>query len=186
MGCPAIVAILLVCWAGAARADGETEQALSVDVGYAMFSTVGTAKSGMEPPTLTPDWGVGLGVAYERAVGTDLALRAEGAVSVFRGGVQDPKKQSATSFAALADAGLAFRFDVLKYVPYAFGGVGAVYADGGPLGGDASFVLVVGGGLDVLVTRDKSWGIAGRLASFGGDITVFTVGLRGTTRWGFF
>jgi hypothetical protein len=187
MGCPAIVAILLVGWAGLARADGETEQAVSVDLGWSMFSTVGKAKSGMEPPTLTPDWGAGLGLAYERAVGTDLSLRAEAAGSLFRGGIQDPKKQSETSYALLADAGIAFRFDVLKYVPYAYGGLGAVLAWGGPIArDDASFVVVVGGGLDILTTRAKSWGIEGRFASFGGDITILTLGVRGTTRWGWF
>ena len=50
----------------------------------------------------------------------------------------------------------------------------------------ADFVLCIGGGLDILESRSRSWGLEGRLASFGGDITLFTVGLRGTIRWGYF
>jgi hypothetical protein len=96
------------------------------------------------------------------------------------------KGQSNLSFAGLADAGITFRFDVLKYVPYAFGGVGGVFSGGGPIDNGADFVLCVGGGLDVLQSRSRSWGVEGRLASFGGDITLFTVGLRGTIRWGYF
>jgi hypothetical protein len=44
----------------------------------------------------------------------------------------------------------------------------------------------VGGGLDVLAGRDRSWGIEGRLASFGGDVTIFSIGVRGSVRWGYF
>jgi len=47
-------------------------------------------------------------------------------------------------------------------------------------------VLALGGGLDVLASREKSWGVEARLASFGGDVTIFTVGLRATKRWGYF
>jgi hypothetical protein len=36
------------------------------------------------------------------------------------------------------------------------------------------------------VSRSRSYGIEGRLASFGGDVTIFTFGLRGTVRWGYF
>jgi hypothetical protein len=78
------------------------------------------------------------------------------------------------------------RFDVLKYVPYAFGGIGGLMTTGGPIRDNTAFVLAVGGGLDVLMSRDYSWGIEGRLASFGGDVTVFTIGLRATRRWGYF
>jgi hypothetical protein len=74
----------------------------------------------------------------------------------------------------------------LKYVPYAFGGVGGVATTGGPIDRGVNFVLVVGGGLDWLTSRSRSYGIEGRLASFGGDVTVFTLGVRGTLRWGYF
>lgn len=179
-----IVVVVAGLALGAADARADDEQAVSLGLGWATFSTVGTASGNMAPPTLSPDVGGALALTYERAIGTDLALRGEAAGGVFYGGAQ--KKQSATSFTALADVGIAVRFDVLKYVPYAFGGVGAVAAGGGPIATDVAPVLVIGGGLDVLASRARSWGIEGRLASFGGDITVFTLGVRGTVRWGFF
>lgn len=136
------------------------------------------------PPTLSPDVGGALAVSYEHSVSTDISLRAELAGGVFSGG--GTEMQSGTSYALLGDAGVAFRFDVLKYVPYAFGGLGAVAAGGGPIDRRTDFVLVVGGGLDWLQSRERSVGLEARVASFGGDITVVTVGIRGTVRWGFF
>jgi hypothetical protein len=138
----------------------------------------------MAPPTISPDVGGALGVSYEHAIGTDIALRGELAGGLFYGGAG--KNQSNTSYAGLGDVGVTFRFDVLKYVPYAFGGVGAIASGGGPIDKGADFVLCIGGGLDFLESRERSWGFEGRLASFGGDITLFTLGVRGTIRWGYF
>lgn len=165
-----------------ARAEGE--RALSVGVGWATFSVPGTPEGNMEPPAVSPDIGGSLAVIYEHAIGSDISLRGELAGGVFYGGHEE--EQSAMSYAALADAGVVFRFDVLKYVPYAFGGLGVVVTTGGPIASHTDLVLVIGGGLDVLVDREKSWGIEGRLAAFGGDVTLFTLGVRGTTRWGYF
>src|SRR5262249_41364105 len=69
-------------------------------------------------------------------------------------------------------------------VPYLFGGLGGVVSGGGPIDRGADFVLVVGGGVDWLVSRERSLGLEARIASFGGDITVGTCGVRGTVRWG--
>jgi hypothetical protein len=173
---------ILLAWASPAYAEGE--RALSVGLGWATFSVPGEAEDGMEPLSITPDVGGALGLSYEHAFGSDFSLRGELAGGAFYGG--NTAMQSAGSYAALADAGVTFRFDVLKYVPYAFGGVGAVVTTGGPIASDAAFVLAIGGGLDVLVDRSKSWGVEARFASFGGDISIFTLGLRGTTRWGYF
>jgi hypothetical protein len=170
--------------APAARA--ESEQAVSVGLGWATFSTVGEAMDDMEPPALSPTIGGNLAVSYERMIGTDVALRAELVGGLFYGGTQEKQMQSQTSNALLADAGAALRFDVLKYVPYAFVGIGAVTSGGGPIERGTDLVLVVGGGLDWLQSRARSYGLEARLASFGGDVTVVTVGLRGTVRWGYF
>jgi len=167
-----------------AVAQAENDRAISAGVGWATFSTPGERMGNMEPPELTPDVGGAVTVTFERAIGSDFALRAELAGGVFYGGIQDPKTQSNTSYAGLVDVGGVVRFDVLKYVPYAFGGIGAVASTGGPIGSDLDMVLVIGGGLDVLASRTRSWGIEGKLASFGGDITVFTLGVRATHRWG--
>lgn len=133
---------------------------------------------------MTPDVGGALAGMYEHSISSDFSLRGELAGGLFYGG-QDMDK-SAMSYAGLADVGVVFRFDVLKYVPYAFGGVGGVMTTGGPIGSNTNIVLAIGGGLDVLASRSKSWGIEARLAAFGGDVTIFTLGLRATTRWGYF
>jgi hypothetical protein len=164
-----------------AHADGD--QALSASVGWATFSTTGKPIGRQAAPSLSPDVGGTLSAAYEQAFSTDLGVRGEIAGGVFYGGEQ--AQESKTSYALLADAGVVFRFDVLKYVPYAFAGVGGVAETGGPLDRGLDFVLVIGGGVDWLQSRERSFGLEARVASFGGDITVLTVGLRGTMRWGF-
>jgi hypothetical protein len=179
----ALLAITAVC---VPAAWAENERALSVGVSWATFSTQGTqmGSGSMQPPAVSPDVGGALSVIYEHAIGSDIALRGEVSGGVFYGG--NDNTQSSVSYAAIGDAGAVFRFDVLKYVPYAFGGIGGMVTERGPIDRGAQLVLTIGGGLDVLVSRSRSWGIEGRLASFGGDVTVFTLGVRGTTRWGYF
>jgi hypothetical protein len=163
-------------------AHGEGERALSVSLGWATFSALGKPMGKQAPPTLSPDIGGALAVSYEYAISTELALRGELAGGAFYGGSQ--AMQSQTSYASLGDAGAVFRFDVLKIVPYLFAGVGGVVAGGGPIDRGADFVLVVGGGVDWLTSRERSLGLEARLASFSGDITLVTFGVRGTLRWG--
>jgi hypothetical protein len=188
------LAVVLIALVGTTVA-AENERAVSVGVGWATFSVPGKPVGQMVPPALSPDVGGALSVTYEHAIGTDLMLRGSLTGGVFYGGQQD--KQTATSYAGLGDVGVVVRFDVLKYVPYGFAGVGVVAFGGGPIdrtmGPDPDFVrdqldfvLSVGGGVDVLSSRARSYGIEARLASFGGDIAVFTLGIRGTTRWGYF
>ncbi len=177
-----VLGVVLGAHPRAAHADNE--RALSASLAWATFSVPGEATGNMEPPQITPDIGGALAVSYEHALGSEVSLRFELAGGLFHGGGEEDQPQ--TSYLGLADAGAVYRFDVLKYVPYVFGGVGAVARGGGPLEGGVDFVLVVGGGLDVLVSRAWSYGIEARLASFGGDVTVFTLGIRGTHRWGYF
>lgn len=177
------IALALLVWF-AAPAAAENEQALSLGLGYASFSAPGEAKMNMAPPSVSPDWGTGLFASYERMIGSDLGLRAELAGNLFRGGNSD--KQTATSNAVLGDVGLVFRFDVLKYVPYAFAGVGGVWSTGGPIDRGVDYVVVIGGGIDWLRSRSSSYGLEIRMGSFAGDVTIATIGLRGTRRWGFF
>lgn len=174
----AIVAAL----GGTASADGD--RAVSASLGWATFSAPGEAMGNQAPPSLSPDIGGVLAVTYEHSISTDFSLRAELAGGVFYGGAM--AMQTGTSYALLGDAGVAYRFDVLKFVPYAFGGLGAVATGGGPLDAGADLVLVVGGGLDWLRSRERSVGLEARVASFVGDLTVVTFGVRGTVRWGFF
>lgn len=181
---PALPVLLLVLASAVPRAHAENERALSIGLGWATFSVPGEASGNMAPPSITPDVGGALALTYEHAIGSDVGLRGELAGGVFYGGNTDD--QGAMSYLGLADVGVVYRFDVLKYVPYAFGGVGVVGTTGGPIAGDLDFVLAIGGGLDVLMSRARSYGFEARLASFGGDVTVFTLGVRGTARWGYF
>ncbi|HEY4183201.1 MAG TPA: hypothetical protein VGM90_40535 [Kofleriaceae bacterium] len=182
MRCALLASALVAALGGVSWA--ENERALSLEVNYATFDAPGVAMMNMPPPTLTPDFGFAAGGVYEQMIGSDVGLRGEVVLDLFRGG--NTAKQSATSYAALADVGFTFRFDVLKYVPYACAGVGGVISTGGPIDGKSDFVVVLGGGLDILSSRERSWGIEGRLASFAGDVTLVTFGIRGTVRWGFF
>src|SRR5690606_14352612 len=119
-----IAASLLAC--GVAHA--ENERALSVGLGWATFSIPGEAAGNREPGSVTPDVGGALAVTYEHAIGSDLALRGELVGGLFYGGGDDD--QSDLAYVGLADVGVVYRFDVLKYVPYAFGGLGAVVSGG--------------------------------------------------------
>ena len=175
-------ALPIVFFATSAAAD--SEQAASVGLGFATFSIPVPAMGNMEATSLSPTIGGTFAASYERAIGTDFALRAEFAAGMFYGG--NSEDQSSRSYALLGDVGASYRFDVFRHVPYAFAGLGAVTAGGGPIANGTDFVLVVGGGLDYLLSRKRSIGGELRLATFGGDITVFTACVRGTIRWGFF
>ncbi len=175
---------LLILLAIATPAAAENEQGLAVGLGFASFSAPGEAEMNMAPPSVSPDWGTGLFANYERMIGSDLGLRVDAGGSFYRGG--NSEMQSASSFTALGDAGLVFRFDVLHIVPYAFAGLGAVYSTGGPIDRGIDYALVVGGGFDWLQSRERAYGVELRLGSFAGDVTVVTVGFRATKRWGFF
>ena len=172
--------LVVVALGGTAHAEGE--RALSVGLGWATFSALGKPMGRQAPPTLSPDIGGMLAVSYEYSVSSDVSLRGELTGGMFHGGGQPMQGQ--TSYASLGDAGAVFRFDVLKVVPYLFGGLGGVVSGGGPLERGTNFVLVVGGGVDWLYDRERSLGLEARIASFGGDITIATFGVRGTLRWG--
>jgi hypothetical protein len=154
-----------------ARAD---ESAISGAVGWAGFTLPGE-----DDMDVSSFLGGQLAFEYEHAFGEALSVRVEAAGAVFH-------HEDGTGWLALGDAGLVYRFDVLKYVPYVFGGVGVVTVGGGPLPSTTDPVLVLGGGVDVLKSREWSWGGEVRLASFAGDVTTISVGVRITRRWGFF
>lgn len=159
----------------AARAD----RALSAGAGWASYSALGPPPMpNRAAPTVTGELGAHLELSYEHGISPEVSLRGElaGAAFLDEGG----------AYLALADVGVVYRFDVVKYVPYGFAGLGGVASTGEPIDSALDVVVVLGGGLDILSSRTRSWGIEGRLASFAGETTVFTLGLRGTVRWGFF
>jgi hypothetical protein len=164
--------ILLPVAAPYARA-GDGESALSPSVGYATYSTLD--KMGQ---SVSPTIGGAAGATYERGVSEALSWRVSAIGGGFTGG--------GTTWAAWGAAGLVYRFDVLKYVPYVEVSGGAILLGGGPLPTGVHPLLELGGGVDWLRSRDRSWGIEARLGSFANDTTVFTVGIRSTWRWGYF
>jgi hypothetical protein len=176
----------VIALASPAAAEGERSLSLSLD--FDTFSTPGKKVGSQAPPDVTPDAGGGLTLSYERALGTDLSFRGELAGALYHGGNNPAQMQSALSYAALADVGLVYRFDILKWVPYALVGVGGVISGGGPIdqhGAGDELVVVIGGGLDYLVSRDRSYGFEVKFASFAGDISLTTISFRASTRWGF-
>lgn len=176
--------VLLALLATASPAVADSEQALSLGLGFASFSAPGEPAMNMAPTTTSPDWGSGLFASYERMIGTDVGFRIDAAGALFRGG--NTEMQTTTSRAFLGDAGLVFRFDVLHVVPYAFAGLGVVHSTGGPIDRGVDYLVQIGGGVDWLRSRKRSYGLEVRLASFADDVTFFTIGIRGTQRWGFF
>lgn len=171
---------------------GEGESALSVGAGYASYLI-----PGLDEETTASTVGGYVAVEYERTFGEAWSVRADAAAGGFAG--------NGSSWMGLVDGGVVYRFDVLKYVPYAFATLGVLATGGGPLAGDLNDdgerdcdpglsgcagglepMLAIGGGVDVLRSRESSWGIELRASSLASDTTLLTVGARYTRRWGFF
>lgn len=164
----ATLAAVLTLWAAlssAQAADGENT--LSLSLGYATYALADRAPSG----------GV-LGLDFERGFSDALAWRVSGGVGTYLGDLR--------THSGHLTLGLTYLFDVLKYVPYANVGVGAIAIGGGELDTDLSALLELGVGLDVLHSRSFSYGIQMRFESFLEQTAFFTVGARASWRWGFF
>jgi len=166
-------AIAVLCVLGSVAYAGEGESALSPSLGYATYATLD--KDGKPA---SPDAGAMIGATYERGISEALSWRVSAVGGGFVGG--------GTTWAAWGAAGIVYRFDVLKYVPYVEVSGGAVLLGGGPLASGVDPLLELGGGLDWLQDRDRSFGVEIRLGSFAGDTTIFTAGVRTTWRWGYF
>ncbi len=158
---------------GAATA-GEGERAVSVAAGYATYATPDDEMMS----TLTPTAGATASVGYERALGDEVSWRADLHVAGYLGG--------GAAGTALGTVGLVYRIDVLKYVPYVDVGIGALGRGGGPFELGIEPALRIGGGVDILQSRARSWGVVATLTSFASTTTTFSAGLRSTWRWGYF
>lgn len=153
---------------------GEGERAVSVAAGYATYATPDDEMMA----TLTPTGGAAIGVGYERALGDEVSWRADLLLAGYLGG--------GAAGSALGSVGLVYRIDVLKYVPYVDVGVGALIRGGGPFPLGVEPALRIGGGVDILQSRARSWGVVATLTSFASTTTTFSAGLRSTWRWGYF
>ena len=149
------------------RAD-EGQSALSVSVGYQSFTVPKHA-----PP------GGGVGLEYERGLGQAFSLRAAAG-----GGLFDESGQA--SYSGQATLGLTYVVDIIKYVPYLTGGLGATVLGGGAVDTEVHPVVELGAGIDLLTRRGLSYGAWVRVASFLDDSALYGAGLRVTWRWGFF
>jgi hypothetical protein len=163
----AIIAVALVS-AAAPAAASDDESALSVSLAYGTYAI----------PDYNPHGAV-LGVEYERGFSDALAWRISGGAG---GYTLDGQR----SYSGHLTAGLTYLFDVLKYVPYANLGVGAIVIGGGEVDTQVKALIEIGAGLDVLHSRSLSYGVQLRFESFASQTAFFTAGVRATWRWGFF
>ena len=172
-GC-ALILVLLVRAPGAVVAS-EGESALSASLGGGTFVLPGEE----EDESIGPSGGGVALVSYERGISEALSWRVELSGGLYTGG--------GLSWSGAAAGGLVYRFDVLKYVPYALVEVGGSLVGGGPVPEPVlDPVVQIGGGIDFLLGRSRSWGLEARVASFAGDTTIVSVGARYTIRWGYF
>lgn len=165
---------VLLAMCGVAHA-GDGESAASAELAVGTYVLPGED----EDETIAPIAGGVLVGIYERGFSEALSWRVELAGALYAG--------DGTSWGAVAAGGIVYRFDVLKYVPYALVELGGSYLRGGPIPEPVlDPVLQVGGGVDWLRGRDRSYGLEARVASFAGESNTFSLGVRVTHRWGYF
>ena len=170
-----VIGILLVIGGPRAAHAGDGENALSAGVGYGTFWT----DVEDEDETASPTAGGVVTATFERGFTDYASWRVRAVGGLYAGG--------GTSMTGLATAGLSYRFDVLKYVPYVAVGVGALVRGGGPFDGtDVEPALEIGGGVDWLRSRSRSIGLDVAVTGFAFDTTTLIATLRTTWRWGYF
>jgi hypothetical protein len=169
--------LLLVASPGAAAAS-EGESAFSASLGVGTF-TLPNPDEDAEEETIGPTAGGVALISYERGFSEALSWRVEVSGGLYGGG--------GGGWSGAAVGGLVYRFDVLKYVPYALLELGGTLVGGGEVAEPVLDPAVqIGGGLDVLLGRSRSWGVEGRVAGFAGDTLTVSLGARYTIRWGYF
>ena len=168
LGLAAVLVAAGLIPAAAAEAS-EGENVLSASLGYAGYSLGDQDASAS---------GVRLGVEYERGVTEGLWLRGQ------LGGGAYPFGD--LTFTGDAGVGVTYAIDVLRYVPYVQGGVGALAVGGEGVDASVYPLVEVGAGLDVLRSRNFSYGIAARVEAFVEGTASVTAGARISYRWGFF
>ena len=152
---------------GLALAD-EDESVLSLRLAYAGFSV----------PDRTPHGGT-LGLDYERGISDAVWLRASGGgAAMYDAG--------SPYYLGHAEVGVTYVIDVLRYVPHVDVGIGGIYLRGDGIEDPIQPMIQIGGGLDMLVSRERSYGVFVRYESFLGRTAFFTAGARMSWRWGFF
>jgi hypothetical protein len=159
----AVLAFALTRGAGAA----EQEHHLGVDLGLGILTI--SDKS-------TPDIGAGVGLHYTYGITDQFNLIAEAQysrVAWTAASATDPPTHPANVWNA--DVGVAYVFDVLRWVPYFGGLAGAYVLDGGTIPGN---LLLPGAevvvGLDYLLTPVWSLGVEGSEHFLFTDMVLYT------------
>jgi hypothetical protein len=171
---PALLVCALFLLSAPAQA-AEGESMLSLTPSFATFSLTVGEGSDAEQIDAT---GGNLLVEYEHGLSDVVWFRAASGGGLYRA-------DGRTAWSASGVAGITYALDVLKYVPYANLGAGAMVVGGGPFDTEVKAYLELGFGLDVLQSRSFSWGVALRYDSFASQISYFTVGARVTWHWGY-
>lgn len=172
---------LLVCatvlggGASAARAF-EGERVVSLGVDYSTWRLGGTL-NGKDTTFI----GHGGQLAFDAQRGLNDSFWARASVV---GGVHAVEGE--LGYGGIASVGLTYAFDVLRYVPYAQLGLGAMVVGGGPADLTVKPVVEAGVGLTILESRQRSWGVVFRFDALSTDALFFSAGLRLDWRWGFF
>lgn len=173
----AALAVLAASAPAAAHA-GEGETAVSAGLGLGTWVAPNPDEDA-EEETISATAGGVAQVVYEKSFSEALSWRLDAWGGLYTGG--------GTSYGGVVAGGLVYRFDVLKYVPYAIIELGGQVLSGGALAETTlDPVLQVGGGLDVLRSRQSSWGVELRIGGFAGDTVTTSLGFRVTRRWGYF
>lgn len=142
----------------AAHAD-PGEQAIALSLGYGTFSI----------PEHSPN-GTTLGIDYERAIWDVLWLRASAAGGVYF--------DDGRSYSGHATAGATYHLDILRFVPYASAGAGAILIGGGGIETDLYPLIELGGGLDFQHTARLSYGVQVRFETLLERTSLVTAGFR--------
>jgi hypothetical protein len=87
---------------------------------------------------------------------------------------------------ASATVGVTYAFDVLKYVPLVHLGAGASLTGGGRVDVEVTPVVALDGGLIILRSRTRSWGVIGGVEIGASGLWQLNLGLRYGWRWGTF
>jgi hypothetical protein len=117
-------------------------------------------------------------VEYERGLTDAFWLRLSGGGGLF--------SADGLAWGAFGVAGVMYRVDVLRYVPWVSLGVGVIGVGGGSFATQAKALVEVGVGLDILQSTTLSYGVEIRVDSFASQVVWFTVGPRISWRWGYF
>lgn len=169
------LALLALLWPSLADA-AEGEKVLSLVPAYGAWSV--TQGEGMSHESIEVQGGQ-LGVDFERGLSDTLWLRG----SAFGGAYDAPE---GLAWAAGVTVGITYAIDVLRYVPYANLGAGAMVIGGDGVDTAVKPVIELGIGVDVLESRTFSWGLVARFDAFASSATFFSIGPRVSWRWGFF